>query len=857
MTWSLNLSLSGATSSTDDDELKNIAADKWRWIDNNIILEGNVNLTSKNLNIKAPKVVINTDTHGFETFGATDLVTRKHETTNLTPAQLATLKTTPDVLVELKGLTFDSFGNPKIVCDVYYLSDKMKASKVLGNLKTGYLTFDNARCIAGSFAFNADKGTRFADGNMKLEGAELSTCEYLHEDKSHYSITADEINLYSHQNNGYDVKNYDFNIGQHSIKANNAKVNVYGVPLLWFPTFYKPKDESPGLFDFNVGYTSKWGAFVSLYKTIQVTDYPYSSVSLLADYYSKRGFGYGTDINVRTENSKTELFMYGIYDTDPYQSDAVKISRYNLPNWRYDVRLTNVTHITPRLDFRAHVEFLSDPFFQDQFFNTYYKNDPEPASYVALEQQFDYLTMALYAKFQTNSFFTTVQRLPEFRIDVPRMKIFDTDLYYQGSHSINYSTMNWRKYDYPRVVPNFVDPSNYSTMRLDTVNFLYLPFKLDWLNIVPRAGVRMTYYSNTSKTKVTPVDLQNIFVADTLIGMFPSDVKNYTSGGGGQVRFIGEFGVEANTKIHRTFSNFKNDFLGIDGLRHIMEPYVNYTYVTKPTLNRDYIYYFDDIDRIDKQNFFRLGLKNRLQTRSNNRMINTFEMENYWTLFIEEQQGFHRIGDFATKITTSPIKGLVFSTLFSLNAGGNNQYGRGPSIRNGKEIERQGISGNWLNRWNFSVTYEPIEDFIFTLGYYYNDTYATQSAYSMGSTLTDLISNSAFDKFYGVRNQIIRAGIGVPLTRDRKTKLAYQIRYDFENGFISNQRVGLIHQLHCWEFTFFVAQDTNWNGIDSKKKDYSVAFSAKLNGVPNPIKEAKGEMPALFRLGDATRSGNF
>ena len=811
-----------------NDEEQNISADKWKWVGNNIILEGNVQVNSKNLNIKADKIVINTETQGFETFGKTSLITRKNEITTLSVEELAKLKQINDVRVDLLGVVFDNFGNPALKAEVFYINEQLNSTKVLGNLKSGFLRFEDAECQAGVFSFTAESGVRKADGNMTLKGAEISTCEYLYEDKAHYSLAASEINLYTYQNNGYDIANYDFSIGQHAIHANNALIKIHDIPVFYLPVFYKPKDESPGLFDFNVGYTSDFGVFVSLFKKIQITDYPYSSINLLADYYSDRGFGYGASIDIKTENSKTELFMYGIYDTDPIQDDDMLNLRFDIPHWRYDVRLTNVSHLTNRLDFRANVEFMSDLFFRDDFFYREFKNNPEPSSFLALEQQFDYLTTSLYLKMQTNDFLTTSQRLPEFRIDIPRMEIFNTNFYYQGEHSINYSLMNWRNFDKPRRVYNFTDVDNYDSMRLDTVNFLYFPINLGFINIVPRAGVRMTVYSDTSETSITSSGLNNMFIADSPYGNYPADVVNYTPGGGAKVRFLGEFGVEANTKIYGTFNNVKSDFWGLDGLRHIMVPYMNYTYITPSNVDRDNIYYFDDIDRIDEQHFFRLGLKNRLQTRSNNRLINTFEMENYLTLFLNKEEGFNRVGDFATRLTTSPLKGLSLSTLFSINLGGDDDYSRGPSYRNNRAVERKGISGNWLNRWTLDLTYEPIKDFIFTLGYVYNDSYAARSVDSMGSHLSEIMSGSAFDNFYNMRIQAIRAGIGIPLTKDRKTKLAYQIRYDFEEGFISNQRIGLQHMLHCWEFAVFFAQTTNWDNND-KEKDYSVSGSAWRN----------------------------
>lgn len=827
-------------------ELKSIRADKWTWNANNVILEGNVVVPAKNFHIVADKVILNTESRDVECAGNIRLLARRIEKTSLSNEQLAKLRQYPDVVVEVEEISYSPLGVPFVNALVYYVTDRLTADKLSGNLITGYLSMQNVRCKSENFAIKAAGAVRKANGDIDLQDADFSSCEYLEEDNAHYSISASEINLRTYQDNGFDIKNYDFSIGQHSIFAKNAFVNIYGVPVLWLPLFYKPKDESPGLFDVALGATSDWGFFVSLSKEINISDYPYAVANLMVDYYVKRGFGYGAEIDFATENSKTNIFAYGIYDTHPNEGVDLDDSRMRIPHFRYDVRLTNVSHITPTFDFRTHVEYLSDPYMQYDFFRLNYNNNPEPASYAAFEKYFENVTFSLYSRVRVNTFSNTVQKLPEFRIDVPRMEIFNTNLYYQGEHSIDYLTMEWRNYDRPRRTPNYISTSDYETMRLDTVNFLYYPIKLFNINIVPRAGVRFTLYTDSSKRKIYENDLNQIFIANEIEGAFPADVVNYDRRGGTRARFIGEFGFEANTKIHRTFNNVRSKFFNIDGLKHIMVPYVNYTYIPEPTEDREHLYYFDDVDRIERQNFFRLGLENRLYTRADNMLLNTLRMENYIDLHLNDKDGFNHVGDFCTKLSASPFKGLEVSTLFAINAG-DNYRDRQDTFRNKRWVSRKGISGRWLNRWQLSLRYEPIEDFIFTMSYIYRDNYASRTAYSMGSTLTDMESGSAFDKYYYGRTQQMSFGIGIPLTPDRRTRATYQLLYDFEAGFIRSQRIGVSHRFHCWEFAVILAQSTDYEDR-KKERDYSIYVNATLNGVRNPLQEIKGEMPALYKL---------
>ena len=127
----------------------------------------------------------------------------------------------------------------------------------------------------------------------------------------------------------------------------------------------------------------------------------------------------------------------------------------------------------------------------------------------------------------------------------------------------------------------------------------------------------------------------------------------------------------------------------------------------------------------------------------------------------------------------------------------------------------------------------------------------------MGSTLTDIESGSAFDKYYFTRVQLLSFGLSFPITPDRRTRLAYNMHYDFEAGFIRTHRIGIMHYFHCWQFSLEFSKNTNYNG-SGKEDDYSIHFNVKLNGVRNPLQEVKGEMSGIYRMKSSQRSsGGF
>ena len=327
-------------------------------------------------------------------------------------------------------------------------------------------------------------------------------------------------------------------------------------------------------------------------------------------------------------------------------------------------------------------------------------------------------------------------------------------------------------------------------------------------------------------------------------------VKNYDEDGGADFRLVAEFGVEANTKIYQSWQNIRNHTLGLDGLRHIFEPYINYTYVTDPTLDRDYILCFDDIDRIKEMNFIRFGIRNRLQTRSggfrNPSIREWFSMENYWDLYINDDDNFNHIGDFCTKLTFNPTEQLSFTGFFSIDVG-NNQTHDVEATRGNRKAGRPHISGNFFNRLYLQMLYKPIEDIRFTFTYDYKDACIGRAAYSMGSSLTDLDAGGMFDQYFvPERTQTISFGVSLPLTPDRKTFGSYSIAYDFEEGGFTRQVLAISRLFHCVKLSAMVEFERDRDSDNDVDYETSFAVQATLVGLEDPLDRVRrGAVSAL------------
>lgn len=307
--------------------------------------------------------------------------------------------------------------------------------------------------------------------------------------------------------------------------------------------------------------------------------------------------------------------------------------------------------------------------------------------------------------------------------------------------------------------------------------------------------------------------------------------KNYDDDGGSKVRLVGELGFELSTKLHNTWHNVRSEFFQIDGLRHIIQPYVNYTFIPKPTFKREKIFFFDDIDRITKQNFFRLGLINRLQTRSGSSVKNLLVMENYMDIHLEkddEHKDHGMFGNFGTNLKLELFKGLTINANVLLDFSGENEVA--DTIRHGRNVGKTGLAQDWISLLNLSVNYTPAKNWKFTFGYNYVRPYTYRSAYSMGSTLSKVDAGSYFDQYNNDTDEVFYIRINMPLTPDHRTLGAFNFTYDIPAGSIDKVGFAIVRQFHCWQLTATVALDREYEDGEWKwEPEYSI--SANLTGL--------------------------
>jgi hypothetical protein len=271
------------------------------------------------------------------------------------------------------------------------------------------------------------------------------------------------------------------------------------------------------------------------------------------------------------------------------------------------------------------------------FYQNEFRLNPVPDAVVALTKRDPFYTLTAFSRFQANAFFDQTERLPEVVLDVKRHALFGTPIFYEGETGLAELRRNFA------AASGFQD---YGTTRFDTFHQLLYPNTyFGWLSIVPRAGFRGTYYSDSrdlGTTIITPS--LNPLIPDFLL---PDPTLAMPLQNGGEVfRTIFNTGAEASFKVSREWEDMQSRIFGLDGLRHVIQPFTNFSYVWNNGVDPAAILQFDrfepttqlrpidfpqftTIDSIDRWTIGRAGVRNRLQSRRDDLTVSWLELETY------------------------------------------------------------------------------------------------------------------------------------------------------------------------------------------------------------------------------------
>lgn len=542
------------------------------------------------------------------------------------------------------------------------------------------------------------------------------------------------------------------------MEARKATAYLGSIPVFYWPTYRRSLLKHSHFWTITPGYRSVYGPF-SLNRYHWDAN-PTVQYTIDADVRLKRGFAGGPGIAYdlgKWGRGSGEVYL--AHDEAPGITEPVVPVREDRRRIRFFHSLTNGAGLT----FKARVEEQSDSLVFRDFFEGDFRRDPQPRTFFELNRAWRNWTADLLVQPQVNPFFQTVERLPDLKITGLRQEIGESPLYYESDTS----------FAYLRFRPSLGGGTNIAGIRGDSYHQITLPKTFGgWLNVAPRVGGRLTYYGR------------------------PDDHDTITED---HLRSVFNTGVEMNFKASRSWMGARSKAFDIDGLRHIVEPSVNYVYVPDPSARPSEIPQYDfefitprllpiefpdynSIDSIDNRNVIRWALRNRLQTRREGATTEVLEWAVYTDWRLRPESGQTTFPEIYSDMDLAPTRWMHFTSQV-----------------------RYDINQHFWREANHRVTFQPGERWAWTVGHRY--------------LRTDLGS-------YGLGNNLIFNSVGFRLNENWGFRATQQ--FEARDGVLEEHSYALYRDLRSWTASLGVRLRENRQGVD----DWAIVFGIQLKAFP-------------------------
>ncbi len=551
------------------------------------------------------------------------------------------------------------------------------------------------------------------------------------------------ITTHDYENPGYWIRASETRIyPEEKITFKNMKFCIGETPVFWLPYLAQPLDAELG-YHFIPGAKSAWGPYLqNTYGIMLGGNDPtetgvgvYEEPWLLSrwhfDIMTQRGVGLGVDLaDIHSDRNDeiTGLSLYWINDQDPSNSRSGLPRTLDKDN-RYKVQLRHRMRFEDwepgahwRLD--TNLNYFSDRHYLEDFEEDVYTRDPSPDNMIGLFRRDDHSLLSIVTRYQVNDFYRSDSRLPEVSLDMSKRPLFGSDVLHEGTISVGW--LGERSSDLTK--STIIDPL--STLELgdpgvsDLLGDLsgYERLLAEQMVSLPPGDPRREQLRNQlNNTNYGRFHTYHQFSMPMLV----NDVLSITPRiGAGYTRYMGvdspmddfgrplfHMGLEASMKFTRNISDYKNKTLGIDGLMHVFQPYIAWSYIdtddyeigdpavdrliptTRPRpLNPSR---YTAIDEYNSWNVVRMGTRNRLLTRRDGQTHEWLYMDTYIDAFADDPEGDRGWSNLHNDLNWSPL----------------------PWVQGSLETQFPITDGSGFTELASNVRFMPTDQFEFTLGY--------------------------------------------------------------------------------------------------------------------------------------------
>ncbi len=644
-------------------------------------------------------------------------------------------------------------------------------------------------------------------------------------DPNHYRLRAASFTTSNREHPSFhlEASTMEYRPGN-QVVMKNVFLYIGDVPVFYFPIFVQSLQDTRPAYQFDVGAGGRFGAFIENKYNFVIDNNLRGTAEL--DYREKRGWAGGIDAQYfPSVNSDILVKTYYAQDTlyrSPSPGYANPVSHGDLSQSqvydgvpsenRYRVSVQSHLQFSNDLYLMTDLNKWSDPWITRDYFSYEYQQENEPPNFMELVDYDPNFTISLLVSPQVNPFFQTTERLPQFGVDTKQQKIFNSPIEYTSTSSVvNFEQRfadtqyfeNPSDYIYnsfPRTTAydyyhpgsqnyqyNTSQTGNYDAFRYDTYHeFSYTHQFFNFLTLTPRIGGRATYYSD---------DNSNIYDTYNNDGAASDQIRN------SKTRFAADAGLSGDFKVSRTWTDVKDSALGIDGIRHVFEPYFDSEFAPSPTVGPNQIRGFDDrlystqlqpldwteynsIDSIDKEAVVRFGAWNKIQTKRDGVNYDLASIQTYAD------------ADFDHNFSAATPNSTLSDVFNDVRIYPTPQF----SFRSLSAID---VSGGGYNELDNTLTWSPNPSFQVSIG----DNYINHS-------LVFANSNDATLAFFYRMNE--------------HWQFETQHQFDAEGGRVQLQQYTIYRDLDAWKLALTLSDAQDENG----KGDESVFFTLTLKAFP-------------------------
>lgn len=408
--------------------------------------------------------------------------------------------------------------------------------------------------------------------------------------KGSYGLKGMYLSTCEGQSNLWQIKLGQGSIQEHDLlTARNVQFRLFSVPIFWLPYFRAKLSSIQNIiakYQFITGGTV--GDRISM--RYQIYSWKNTQVYLQGDYWFTRGPSTSLQFDFDPKDSISHFKMLNFIAFDYHRSHPYGIFRNRFVG-EFKSKLFDC------LEVQGEYDKLSDSNVLETYFNRNYFLYIERRTKLEMRLPTDYWIGFLRTEVRVNEFDIVSQELPLFNFNLKPLRLSP----FIGDFSLN---VGYLDFVYGNILTN--SPENFRSPRIEIYPKVYIPLSIGALKVTPKAEYIGIGYGQSIK-------------------------------GNPLWNSLGHLQATMHVNASRFFG---------PNLKHVIEPYTQYDYYSRPTVSFKDHFLFNFYDSYVKLNQLRWGIKNFLYYKPGSELFTPLALDVYTYGFFNNQT----IGSFIPKI---------------------------------------------------------------------------------------------------------------------------------------------------------------------------------------------------------------